>query len=72
MKWKAQSIDHKGEKRIAIYFESSPELNSRIKKLAGIQWSRTLKVWHVPDTLAYRQQFKIEGTENKQISEVLQ
>jgi len=69
MKWKAQLIDHKGAKRIAIYFESTPALNARIKLLAGVKWSRTLKVWHVPDTLAYRQQFKIEDSKNKQIPE---
>ncbi len=69
MKWKAQLMDHKGEKRIAIYFESSPELNSRIKKLEGIKWSQTLKVWHVPDTLAYRQQFKIDSPEIKTLSD---
>jgi integrase/recombinase XerD len=69
MKWKAQLIQHKGEKRIAIYFESSPELNSRIKKLVGIKWSQTLKVWHVPDTLAYRQQFKIDSPEIKTLSD---
>ena len=69
MKWKAQLIDHKGEKRIAIYFESSPELNGRIKKLAGVKWSQTLKVWHVPDTLAYRQQFKIDSPEIKTLSD---
>ena len=69
MKWKAQLIDHKGEKRIAIYFESSPELNGRIKKLEGVKWSQTLKVWHVPDTLAYRQQFKIESAEIRTLSD---
>jgi len=70
MKWKAQLIDHNGEKRIAIYFESSPELNGRIKKLAGVKWSQTLKVWHVPDTLAYRQQFKIDSPKIKILSDV--
>ena len=68
MKWKAQLINHYGEKRIAIYFESSPELNSRIKKLAGIKWSQTLKVWHVPDTLAYRQQFTPNQIANRKIA----
>lgn len=69
MKWKAQLINHYGEKRIAIYFESSPELNGRIKKLAGVKWSQTLKVWHVPDTLAYRQQFQLEGPKIKTLSD---
>lgn len=69
MKWKAELIQHKGEKRIAIYFESTPALNARIKLLAGVKWSQTLKVWHVPDTLAYRQQFKIDSPEIKTLSD---
>lgn len=69
MKWKAQLIDHHGEKRIAIYFESTPILNARIKILDGVKWSRTLKAWHVPDTNSYRQQFKIEGYEIKTLSD---
>jgi integrase/recombinase XerD len=60
MKWTAKKLKHNGQDRIAIYFEGSPELNQRIKKLEGVRWSATKKVWHLPDTLANRERFKIE------------
>lgn len=56
----AKPILHKGQNRIAIYFENTPELNTRIKKLAGARWSQTLKAWHIADTIEYRKRFKIE------------
>lgn len=59
MKWSAKLIEHKGESRIAVYFELNNELIQRIKKLAGAKWSKTLRVWHLPDVPAYRTQFKI-------------
>lgn len=55
--YKAEPILHKGQKRIAVYFERKPELIARFKKLKGAQWSASLKVWHLPDTITYRQQF---------------
>jgi integrase/recombinase XerD len=59
MKWKAEFIQHKGERRIAIYFENTPELNARIKKLEGVKWSQTLRAWHLPDTLENRAKLKL-------------
>lgn len=52
-------LKHKGENRIAIYFENNPDLIARIKKLEGSRWSQTLRVWHLPDTEMYRKQFGI-------------
>jgi site-specific recombinase XerD len=60
MKWSAKLIEHNGESRIAVYFELNKDLIQRIKKLHGVRWSRTLRVWHLPDVPAYRKQFKIE------------
>lgn len=57
--FKAQTITHKGQSRIAVYFENKPELTSRFKQLPGAKWSATLKVWHLPATAAYLKQFKI-------------
>ena len=57
MNWSAKHIKHKGENRIAIYFERNAELEARIKKLDGSKWSQSLKVWHLPDTKMYRKQF---------------
>src|SRR5690554_2724428 len=55
----AKIIKHRGQKRIAVVFEKKQELIERFKKLDGAQWSNTRKVWHLPDTDKYRQQFKL-------------
>lgn len=59
MNWSAKLIKHKGEDRIAVFFERDAELIARIKKLDGSLWSQTLKVWHLPNTYDYRKQFGI-------------
>lgn len=59
MKWKAQLISHKGEARIAIYFEKNPDLIARIKKFPGARWSVTKTCWHVADTNENRIKFKL-------------
>lgn len=62
MTWKAIPLEHKGNKRIAIYFEMTEARNARIKKFEGARWSITLKAWHVPDTEENRKLFKIPIT----------
>jgi integrase/recombinase XerD len=57
MEWRAEEIEHKSEKRIAIYFKNDRLLNERIRKLVGVKWSNSLKVWHVPDNDVYRLKF---------------
>ncbi|MCX6199624.1 MAG: hypothetical protein NTY88_10465 [Bacteroidetes bacterium] len=59
MKWKAEPITHKNEARIALHFDYSKEANQRVRKLTGVQWSKTLQVWHLPDNEVYRKQFKL-------------
>ncbi len=59
MKWKAEPITHNGQARIALHFEYSKTANERVRKLTGVKWSNTLKVWHVPDNDVYRAQFKL-------------
>ena len=59
MNWSAKIISHNGEKRIAVYFEINQLLINRIKKLDGSRWSQTKKVWHLPNTEEYRNQFQI-------------
>jgi hypothetical protein len=49
-KWQAKRIKHNSVDRIAVYFENSKELISRIKTIEGAQWSQQNKVWHLPDT----------------------
>lgn len=69
MNWSAKIISHNGEKRIAVYFEKNKDLIERIKKLEGSRWSQSLKVWHLPDTEKYRNQFQIIFPETKLINE---
>ena len=57
MKWEAKEIVHKGQKRIAIYFEKNAEAIKRIKLLPGTRWSATLKAWHLPNVATYRKKF---------------
>lgn len=59
MNWEAKLIKHKGESRIAVYFEKNAEWIARIKKLDGVRWSQTLKAWHLPDRDENRLRFKI-------------
>ena len=68
--YKAEPILHKGQKRIAVYFERKPELIARFKKLKGAQWSATLKVWHLPDIITYRKQFGLEEKEPVYITNI--
>jgi len=60
MNWEAKLIKHKGESRIAVYFEKNAEWIARIKKLEGVRWSQTLKAWHLPDTEENRIRFKLD------------
>ncbi|MFM2048129.1 MAG: hypothetical protein RI955_677 [Bacteroidota bacterium] len=62
MKWKAEFIEHRKQNRIAIYFENTTELNTRIKQLYDAKWSNTLKAWHLPDTEENRIRFKLTQT----------
>jgi integrase/recombinase XerD len=59
MNWHTKLVNHKGEDRIAVYFDYSAELTARIKALTGARWSQQMKAWHLPDTVTYRERFKI-------------
>jgi len=59
MKWEAKPIKHRGNQRIAVYFEKNAEWIARIKQLQGATWSQTLGVWHIPDTEENRVRFKL-------------
>lgn len=59
MNWKAQLIKHRGESRIAVYFEKNPDWIARIRQQEGSRWSQTLGVWHLPDTIENRKKFQI-------------
>ena len=60
MIWEAKIVKHKGESRIAVYFEKNAEWIARVKKLEGVRWSSSLKAWHLPDNEANRLRFKLD------------
>ncbi|TRW96085.1 tyrosine-type recombinase/integrase [Flavobacterium gawalongense] len=60
MAWTAKLIKHKGENRIAVYFEKNTVLITRIKQVEDAKWSQQKTVWHIPDTIENRERFKIE------------
>lgn len=59
MNYKVELVEHRKEKRIAVWFENKPELIARIKALGDARWSKTLKAWHLPNTPENRLRFKI-------------
>ena len=59
MKWKSKLITHRGESRIAVYFEKNPETVLRIKKLDDARWSQSRKCWHLPNNPENRVRFRI-------------
>jgi len=70
MNWEAKLIKHKGENRIAVYFEKNAECPperttvrsgiASIKQIEGARWSQSLLAWHLPDTEESRIRFKIK------------
>lgn len=62
MNWRAELIKHRGESRIAVYFDKNPDWIARIKQQEGSRWSQTLGVWHLPDTFDNRMKFQIVET----------
>ncbi len=69
MNWKSKLITHRGEKRIAVWFERNDEYIARIKAIKGSRWSASLSVWHVPDIDEHRIRFKIPTKISTQPSE---
>lgn len=62
MKWAAKIIHHRNENRIAVYFEKSNALLTRIKQIDDSRWSQTLHAWHVPDNAENRIRFKVQSS----------
>jgi integrase/recombinase XerD len=64
MIWTAKPITHRGENRIAIYFEKNADWIARIKQIDGARWSQEKTVWHIPDTEENRERLKIAPRAN--------
>ncbi|MGA9637285.1 tyrosine-type recombinase/integrase [Flavobacterium sp.] len=60
MNWSAKLTKHKGNNRIAVYFEKNTDLIIRIKQIDGARWSQSLLAWHIPDNDKNRERFKIK------------
>ena len=60
MNWSAKLTKHKGNNRIAVYFEKNIDLIRRIKQIDGARWSQSLLAWHIPDNDQNRERFKIK------------
>jgi integrase/recombinase XerD len=39
---------HRGSEYLAIYAPNKPDINLAIRKLKGVKWSQTKKVWYMP------------------------
>lgn len=63
--WRAVAVKHRGQNRIAVYFDKTNNLVDRFRKLPGAKWSNTLAAWHIPDTKENRIRFKIEAETDK-------
>jgi len=50
---------HNQKKILVIQFDKDAALIKRFKQLPGSKWSSTLKSWYLPDTVVYRQRFKL-------------
>lgn len=51
---------HKNESRIFIHFNYDQDLVNRVKKLDGVQYSKSHRAWHIPDTDENRLRFKLQ------------
>jgi len=57
--WEAKLIKHHNLNRIAVYFPKNEKFISAIKTIKGVRWSKSLKVWHLPDISENRKRFKL-------------
>lgn len=69
MKWKAKTIRHLGQNRIAVSFDFIPENLAKIRRFPDSKWSNSLKTWHVPDTFENRQLFELNHSPIKKRQE---
>jgi integrase/recombinase XerD len=49
---KVAYMEHRNEKRIQLRFANVVQMNTHVRKIAGVRWSSTHKCWHLPATKA--------------------
>ncbi|MGC4041799.1 MAG: site-specific integrase [Flavobacterium sp.] len=59
MKWNAKIIAYRGSSRISVSFKKDKQMIAWIKKFDDSRWSQTLRIWHIPDTVANREIFRL-------------
>ena len=47
-------VIHNGENRILVLFKFDTELIKKLRKSTDAKWSKTLRGWHIADTIAHR------------------
>jgi integrase/recombinase XerD len=47
---KVAYMEHRNEKRIQLRFANVVQMNTHVRKIAGVRWSSTHKCWHLPAT----------------------
>lgn len=55
-------IEHDNCSRIAVRFDYDKQRNSRMQKVPGAKWSKTLQCWHIPDTAENRRKCRLTET----------
>ncbi|RYY00837.1 MAG: integrase [Gammaproteobacteria bacterium] len=53
------ALFHNGSEQIALQFEQDPQLLSNVRKLRGVRWSQTNKLWYLPFNQASYHQVKV-------------
>jgi integrase/recombinase XerD len=52
-------VIHRGEKRIMVLFEYDTDIIKKLREKTKAIWSKTLRAWHIEDTIDYRIKCKI-------------
>lgn len=55
-----EEAGHRNKPVIFIYFVYDQKLDTQVRKLIGVKWSRSKKTWYVPDNQQYRKQFGLQ------------
>ncbi len=61
-------VIHRGEKRIMVLFEYDTDIITKLREKTKAKWSKTLRAWHIEDTIEYRIKCKIPLENDNKIS----
>lgn len=72
MKWNAKIFKHKGENRISVVFENTPENFNTLRNVPDHRWSQSLRTWHIPDTAENRKTLGLDDQKKQTKPEIMQ